>query len=632
MAKSMKGRGNAAVRVGLVLVVVAVVLAPMVARAASLGEKLPSEAHVAFWIDSVAEARAEATTNPYFNWLTDEKKGIGSGGRAIAGTFKRIPISPADPMYPIWSMLLPWMNRAMQAGHSSANSVFNFDAGEISDTFSGSVAVYSTMYDLFVQNKTDIVEWDVIFTGEFKADERAKVEEFLKKSLARVPADARKKKVDYSGEEIYHLEYYLEEEAAIPGDKKKNNSLGVVEEIPVIVEYGFVGNYLLMAEGRGEPLKKAVRSLKEGGDQFLLHKKSGFRASQASLGGEGAQFHLYFDVGRHAAELASEPAYSEETKLLGALGLDSAGPVLASCAINEKGIEVRATLVTENEPKGVLKVLADSPQDQFNLLTVVPRDSESFGSISLDFYQAYLRFRAAMRATNPAQVQLLDATMASLKASSNLDVEKDILQKCAGEMVTYIRSQGSSEDGSAPGAAFVFPISGGTETVTAVNGLVRKLNSEDTKILDLEETDYQGNTVWETPETADGGPGASGIYFSPTAKGFALANSGAELRDLLRRLSGEASSSVGERDEVSAFLRDLPRDGVRGFFYTFSSSLATDWDRMIRNARDQRDRDALPFESKSEFERTVGDTWWTLHARDRGLLFTYRIEAPGKSN
>ena len=83
-----------------------------------------------------------------------------------------------------------------------------------------------------------------------RLEEKEKVDEFLKKALARVPEDARKKEVDYFGKTISHIEYYITEEVPLPGEKKKSDAdegLGLAQEIPVIIEYGHVDNVLLLA-------------------------------------------------------------------------------------------------------------------------------------------------------------------------------------------------------------------------------------------------------------------------------------------------------------------------------------------------------------------------------------------------
>src|SRR5690606_13017990 len=109
---------------------------------------------------------------------------------------------------PLWDSLLPWMSEWLQGNYNSATAVFRFKPGELTETFSGSLAIYSTMYDLFVENGNPIVEWDIILAAEFKPEEREKVERFLEKCLSEVPGNARKSNVSYAGRDVFHIEYY----------------------------------------------------------------------------------------------------------------------------------------------------------------------------------------------------------------------------------------------------------------------------------------------------------------------------------------------------------------------------------------------------------------------------------------
>jgi hypothetical protein len=619
-------------RLSIRLAVLATALVPGMLPGASLGERLPEETHVAFWVDDLTAARAQAEKSSFYRWLQDPEDGVGEGQAAVARTFQRIPISSVDPLYPVWTILLPRMNEGIQSGLEGSTSVFDFKSVDITNTFTGSVAVYSTMFDLFEEKGEEITEWDVIFAADYKPEEKEKVDEFLKKALARVPEDARKKEVDYFGKTISHIEYYITEEVPLPGEKKKSDAdegLGLAQEIPVIIEYGHVDNVLLLAEGRGEPLKKAVRALKlDGGEGLRLNRTNGFRYASAALGDVPGQLHAYFDIEKHAKELRDIPSQKDQLGLLNALGIDDAGPILATASIDEKGIQVKATVVSENDQRGLLELVSKSPLNTLENTALIPKDAETFGSVSMDFARVFALYRAAVGKLSPGQVGIVNAALAMLKQNSNIDVEKDLLPRCAGEVVNYIRP-GSEEYG----AGFFFPLTGGTETTNAINTLVRKLNSEETKVLDLEESDFEGQTIWESKEAVVDSGAMPGVYFAATPRGLCLGNTGSELRDQIRRLGGQAPESIRDEPGTAALLGRVPRENLRALVYTPARTLAGDWDRMLKASGEAAAKGGkLPFANRSEFERTIGDSWWTLHTRDRGFLFTFTVEEPKKAN
>jgi len=604
-------------------VLMGAMFAPGRVRAESMGDRIPAEAHVAFWVDDIAAARASIEKNSYYQLLVDEKLGIIGGPDVVGEALRRLPVSGADPAFPVWASILPMIDSGLRGGLESATSVFQFKVGELLDTFTGPLAMYSTLYDLSMSSGgVEVVEWDMILSADFKPEEREKVDRFLESALVRVPGNARKKMVSYSGHEYYHLEYFLDEQAALPGDRKETD-LELIQEIPVIVEYGFVGETFLLAEGRGEPLKRAIRAM-ESGSETRLARKDSYRSATALLGDLDAPFHLYYDIPHHVNELRDHPRAERTLRSFQALGIHNAGPLVAGARLDESGLDFRAAVQTTGPATGILRVLKDSPQNKFERIGLVPRDALVAASLSIDFGNLYREYRAAMLVMSRDAQMLIDAAVRTLETIAKVSLQDDILAKSRGEMVSYVRPGPGEGSGISArySSSFIFPIEGGTATTDAVNAVLRRLNDENTKVVDLEESEFMGNVLWETPQTVT--QRGQGLYLSATPNGAVVASSGGELREIIRRLSGQAEGSIRDEAEFQRFLGGVEQRNLRGFVYQSSKAVIDGYLAKLSEESAEGDVNEL----RAELRRRLGDSWWLLRASDDGYLFTMTVRPP----
>lgn len=596
------------------------------AAAVNVGERLPAETHMAFWVDDLAKARENAGANPFLQLLFPGESGAESiDNKAVPRLVARLPISPSDPLAPLWQRLLPVAGAQLNGSMESATSVFNLKTKDVLDTFSGSLAVYSTLYDLFVDQGTPIVEWDTIFAASFEAADRPKVDKFLEKALARVPAEAKKKKVSYSGYDVYHIEYFLDEQTSLPGDDPVNLDDALVKQIPAIVEYAYIDNVFLLAEGRGEPLQRAVRALTRSDANFRLANGEGYRAATKALGDGDGDFHFYMNPSHHIREWRDWPDSEAEARLMGTLGVADSGPILARAATTKAGFGIDLVYVRGPEPKGIFALLANAPENKLERLNLVPSDAEALGSVSLDLSQAWTLTKEALGVLTPGQLPMITLGMKNVENLTGIDVERDMLANSRGEMVSYLRP-GTAKDDSAAG--FVIPMSGTTGAIEAFNKMAKQLSSEETMFLDIEPTPFEGSTLWESTPGALG-PQRDGIYAAATAQGVMLGNSGAELRDMVRRAGGKgAGDSVRLKPEMKSFFDALPKDGLRGFAFIPASTLVRDIADAGKVLRTRTGANKVP--ERAELESGIGNTWWVLQAVEGNIRLRYRIDAPGK--
>lgn len=594
------------------------------AAAGSLGPRLPSETHIAFWVDDVKSAREQLEQNPFFTLLRDEKYGVAKRPDVIGQTLARLPMSPADPMLFAWDMILPTINNGLSSGVGGATSVFRVSAEDIANTFTGSVALYSTLYDLTILDGTEIVEWDTVLAGTYTEEERPTIDAFLKKALERVPASARKTTTSFSGVEVFQLEYSLEEETSLNGKPDEGESL-LLKDIPIVIQYTFTDGLFLMSEGRGNPLKHSLRALKSGGEG-TISADSIFGRTDASLGQSDAPFHFYYNLPRHAREWPKHASRRGTTKFLNVLGFDDTGPLLANASVGPKGIDVRAAVLTEKEPRGAFALLERSPENKFDSLSLIPGDANTFGTFSVDLKEAYAEWVAAMMELNPRRMGMVTAGVAAFESMSGIKIAEDLLGGARGEVISYARIDPERDPRDPLATALLLPVRGSQNTVDSFNALIRRLNSEDMKALDMTATEVDGTTIWEANLGPDVEP-EMGAFLAGTSKGIAAANSGAEVRELLRRLKDQSATggSIRDNPDVAKILSKVPGEGLRGFVLMPAKTVIADLERMRAQLRNRASADIPPVE---KLRSAIGDTWWTLHARDRSLLFNLRIEAP----
>ena len=602
------------------------------ASGSAVGYRIPQQAHMAVWCHDIEAAREQLEANPFFQLLVKEHSGEELEQRTVGHVMRRLPISGADPLFSFWATVLPMVDQGLRQSADSATSVFQFTAMDLQETFSGSLAIYSTMYDLYVQNNIEIVEWDVILAADFKASEKERVERFLENTLARIPDEARKKKVSYYGEDVYHLTYYLDEEAPLPGDNRDNLDLGLVQEIPVIVEYGFVDGVFLLAEGRGEPLKRAIRALKDEGKPLRLSEQERMRAPLREIGDSNEAIYLYYDLSHHVRELGDFPSQKQNTELLKSLDLHQGGPVLARLDLNEEHARLLASVGMPSSPGGIFSLLTEFPENPLKRLNLVPSDADLAASVSVDMQKLYVQYRRVMSVLYPGSQQFIETAFRQIEKTAGMDIEQDLLARSTGELIAYARpGEGNPEHELNKVSAFCFPLTGGKEAPEALNRLLRQITENDLKLVDLEKSDYQGHTVWETPAPAVTKRRPPGLHLAATPNGVALASTGAELRALLRRLAGSENGSILENESYRKRLQDVETDGLRGFVYMPPKAVVENYMAKTRLGRQLKEmRGEQP--DAPDVDSLLGPSWWTLHVSEGTALFTYMIEGAGKAH
>ena len=74
-------------------------------------------------------------------------------------------------------------------------------------------------------------------------------------------------------------------------------------------------------------------------------------------------------------------------------------------------------------------------------------------------------------------------------------------------------------------------------------------------------------------------------------------------------------------------LARIPREGLRAIAYTPAKTAERDWGQMMKGAK--KDPTAS---SEQDVATAIGDSWWALYSRPRGMLFTFTIEQPQGAN
>lgn len=607
----------------------AAMLLPVSATAKSLGESLPVETHVAFWIDDISEAIAAAEKNGFYRLLSDDQERSRKEGETIGDVMRRLPFSSSDPLFPLWPSLLAAIEVRLQGGLNSGSSIFNVSANDVLETFDGSLAFYSTLYDLYMQGNVDIVEWDVVLAAEYSEGNRPKVDIFLEKALSNIPQQAKRQRVEYHGHQVNRVEYYLDEVTNLGGGQS-SGGVTLIKQIPVIVEYAFVENTFYMAEGRGEPLRKALRAREEGNPSQRLTSKSRYRRALDRLGDGPGAFHLYFDITHHVRELEDHPEMQRARRLASALGLTNVGPLVARASIDENGASITAMIPASGNPTGVFNILALSPENTLENLALVPEDAKLAGTLALDFRTVYEEWRAAMMIVNPRNQRMIDSAINTAESIAGINFRQGILGAAKGEMVNYIRpgAEDSLDSFDALAGSFFFPLGGSTETAETVNGILRRLNSDESRFLDLSQSDFNGATLWESPESLASSARET-MHIGVLPAGIALSTNGGELRDLIRRVQQRPDRSIGDTEGFRQLRTELPAEGLRGLVYQPAESVI---DLYIRQGYFGAGLDGNVEAQRQRLASYIGKTWWAISSIDGDLHFRMQLDDPSAGN
>lgn len=595
---------------------------PAAGFAVNLGEKIPSSAHIAFWVDDLSVAKENSLENPFFSLLADKEYGVGSGTDAVARTLARIPVSSADPLGAIWQLILPEIGYSIATGIESATSVFHFSSEEIIETFSGSMALYSTLYKLYEENDVEIVEWDVILVADYEEDQRGDVERFLEDALKRVPDQANHRLVEYHGHEVYQIRYYLEEQVLLPGDHIPG--IDLLQEFEVIVEYAHIDGVFLLAEGRGEPLRRAIGALVGDNPSLHLHNTPRYRRASQSLNSSDGNFHLYYDISHQIRQMGNLRSHRENLKFFDLLGLTHAGPVLANLTIDGDVARIDLGVAAGEEPSGIFRLLTSFPENRLESLRYVPADAKTFGTLTIDVRAAYDYFRAVYREMEPSMAIAMDVALQTVENQFQIRVVEDLFSQIIGETVTYMRESTSpSVSGRQEvSTGWYFPFGGDMELVGQFNQAIRQLAEGDIRLLDAESSDVDGVTLWELRTPMERQMGAPPVSFAVSTGGLVAGDDGSEARELLRRISGQGTGDIRGNEVVEGILRDLDRENLVGFVYTNGAALV---DELLRTAAFLPGVRTPP---EDMLRRSLGDSWWSLQARDSGLYFSFTIMNP----
>lgn len=589
----------------------------------NLGEKIPASAHTAFWVDDLSDARENSLRNPFFAMLTHKDYGVGSGTDAVSRTLSRIPVSAADPLGPIWQLILPEVGFSIASGIESATSVFHFSSEDVVGTFSGSMAIYSTLYRLYVENGVEIVEWDVIFSAEYEEDNRDDVDAFLKDALKRVPDVASRRLVDYHGHEVYQIRYYLEEQRNLPGDHIPG--IDLLQEFEVIVEYAFVDGVFLLAEGRGEPLRRAIGALVGNNPSLFLTQTQAYRRAKAPLGTTRGNYHLYYDMAHQIREKENLPSHRGTLKFFETLGLANAGPVLANLTIDEENARLDLSVAAPRPSRGIFQLLSTFPENRLESLRYVPADAKTFGTLTIDVKGAYEYFLSVYRQIAPGVALAIDVSLKSIESQFKFKVVDDLFANVVGETITYMREStahvGTNRREVSTG--WYLPFNGDMEAVGHFNQAIRELAEGDIRLLDAQGTDVDGVTLWEIQTPTARQQGSPPVTFAVTTGGIIAGDDGAEARELLRRITGTSAPDIRSNPVVESILPDGDVENLVGFVYTNGEALV---DELLRTAGRVPGLRTPP---EDMLRQSLGDSWWSLQSRDDALLFSFTIMNPG---
>ncbi|MFH0793780.1 MAG: DUF3352 domain-containing protein [bacterium] len=443
---------------------------------------------------------------------------------------------------------------------------------ELVDLFPGQAAFFVSRISFEKKNR---FEGSMGFALEFREGGQEKVRNLVNKSLENLPTDAKKGSMKVQDVTVYTVRYEHRETTPIPGPKAAGPRPEAVAAEWFYLQYAFVDNLLLVAEGDDEPIKPMILALKGKGAPGLA-ASSDFK----KLGQRGVQnpdLFLYLDSGRIFSELLKLVPQDPQSKQ----GFDYTRLQLEnlkalSFALSLEGGAHRSdlNLLLPKISEGASRFFGCFADNKFKLLDTVPDDVLYYSSTSVDWPRLWQAFTTLLAATAPNAKVILDQQLALIAKEMQVDFEKDFVGNLAGEVGSTMRKARFGEKDEYPTLYFA-EVGSGDRMKTLLQKLAvyaeRAWNSP------LEKQDFMGYEIFvpKTPYSQGISAGATdNAPFGITVAGdFLLATENLnELKFYLRRINEKSAMGLGHSEKFTRLRKEFPAN-VSGLRYSDTARL-----------------------------------------------------------
>ncbi|HUT25649.1 MAG TPA: hypothetical protein VM492_14995, partial [Sumerlaeia bacterium] len=331
---------------------------------------------------------------------------------------------------------------------------------ELKRNFPGEIAVF--LSDVMPQKDSLGSSYDDVNTGIIarvsdKTVTKRLVEEQV---LKNVPTDAERSSEDFKGIKIFRTQYREQAPKPVPGQKDETLTLPEASEekrtAPLLFEYAFVDDYLILLEGQRAFMKKVLTNYaslapsgagKGGAPQGSVAGTANFANALGRLS-ERPDVLAYANLERLMKEVLPKGEANPLEKMP-VLGLEELKSFALSFRLAPGKTEMDAILRTTPSPKGVAHFLIHDAPKTLRTQKMTPADAVSYGAGFLDIAGLYSFIRTAAAQSQGDSGKSFDEGMASFSEASKVNVA-ELIAKAGGEIGAFTRPGSDSAGAASP--------------------------------------------------------------------------------------------------------------------------------------------------------------------------------------
>ncbi len=488
--------------------------------------------------------------------------------------------------------LAPFIDPIAERGRKRLEAAYEYwgvTPRDVERFFPGGIAIFNTHFDW---PSLEVYEFDLCFLAEIGKN-RDEVRALVERLLERTPVDAQRSRFTFRDETVYTIRYTQRLPAPPPQLDPRTGTtvletpapgspLALVEEIPILIQYALVDGYLLVAEGRNEPIREMIAALKDPAER--LEQVPGYRsAASATAGSDRPTMAAWFDAGRAwdiYARHKQAVAQNDESKApdLQGLGLKDLGGLLVRMRLDKKHISADAALNLPKAPRGVVGLLIHTGSDNsLQSASLCPPDALSYSSILYDGTRFWSGLRFLLLQFVPQAWGFLNLQVDQLNRQFGIDIERGIVGSLGGEFVVYRREAPSLRGRRGPfgnlgSMTFLIGLRDGQTFRQNHRRLFEGLTAEPYQF-PIRSTTYLDHEIWtfkQDPEVR-----------LPTIPAWSLTDDylivstdSEEIPGILRAWSGKSDKSLAQVAAFQRALAEFPLAHRVGFDFTPVESLS----------------------------------------------------------
>jgi len=459
---------------------------------------------------------------------------------------------------------------------------WGFPLEKVKDLTSGGAAVFLTKYEWTTE---EVYEFDACFVAEIKAEDHERVRGVVEKMLEKTPVDARRSRYTFKGETVYVTQFIREVEMGVPRLDPRTgktdvptpapgSALALVEEVPIVIQYALTDTYVIVCEGRNEPIRDIIAALKDPAER--LGQTPGYRRVAESPLGKGTVTG-WLAAGRAWSIFADHIKQVNPDTDLSSLGLQDLGGLLVRVGLTPEAIAADLALETPKSPRGIpAMILMPGRDNPLKTASLCPATVSSYSSVLYDGQRLWTGLRAILIQFLPQVWGFVNMQISQYNQMFGIDLERGVIGTMGGELAVYRREPPSLQNR--------FDTAGRFGSMTLLLGLrdgktfrqnhermFQVLTGEPYQ-LPIQKTTYLDYDIWRFRQ--DPSLEMPTVPAWTLTDGFlAVSSDSEELPGFLRAWSGKAEVTLADDPDFKAALGQFPQGNRMSFSYTPAKSI-----------------------------------------------------------